>query len=46
MNLSKPNQEKLERIKQVIQAKEGNEVTIEQALTRALTFYKQFVPYD
>ena len=46
MKISKINEEKLEQLKQVIKAEEGQEVTTDQALTRVLGFYKQFVPYN
>jgi hypothetical protein len=46
MKISKINEENLEQLKQVIGAEEGQEVTIDQALTRVLGFYKHFVPYN
>jgi len=46
MKISKINEIKLEQLKQVIETEEGREVTVDQALTRVLGFYKQFVPYN
>jgi hypothetical protein len=46
MQISKINQESLEKLKKVIEIEEGHEVTADQALTRVLGFYKQFVPYN
>ncbi len=46
MKISKINEIKLEQLKHVIEAEEGQEVSVDQALTRVLGFYKQFVPYN
>jgi histidyl-tRNA synthetase len=46
MKISKINQEHLERLKKIIETEESREVSTDQALTRVLGFYKQFVPYN
>ena len=46
MNISKINQEDIELLKEVIKAEEGKEVSEDQILSRVLTFYKKFVPYN
>ena len=37
---------KIEDIREVIEAEEGKDVTIEETLDRVLRFYKKFVPYN
>jgi hypothetical protein len=46
MKISKVNQEQLEQLKRVIRVEEGNEITTDQALSRVLGFYKQFISFN
>ena len=46
MKISNQNLEKIQKIKDVIEAEEGVHVSDEEALTRVLTFYKRYVPYN
>jgi len=44
--ISESNLVKLESIKGIILAEEGERVTVDDALKRVLDFYKRFVPYQ
>jgi uncharacterized protein Veg len=46
MRISKYNLKKIEDIREVIEAEEGKDVTVEETLDRVLRFYKKFVPYN
>ena len=46
MKISNYNLNNIEDIREVIEAEEGKEVTIEETLNRVLRFYKRFVPYN
>jgi uncharacterized protein Veg len=46
MQVSNYNVKKIEDIREVIEAEEGKEVTLEETLDRVLRFYKNFVPYN
>ena len=44
--LSKANVENLKAVQNVIMAEEAKSITMNQALTRVLSFYHKFVPYN
>jgi uncharacterized protein Veg len=46
MKISNYTLKKIEDIREVIEAEEGKDVTIEETLDRVLRFYKKFVPYN
>ena len=46
MTINNYNLKKIEDIREVIEAEEGKDVTIEETLDRVLRFYKKFVPYN
>ena len=46
MKIGNNNLKKIEDIRDVIEAEEGTEVTVEETLDRILNFYKKFVPYN
>jgi hypothetical protein len=44
--ISEVNLRKLESIQSVIKVEEGDEVSLDEALSRVLRFYGKFVPYN
>ncbi len=46
MKISNYNLKKIEDIREVIEAEEGIDVTVEETLDRVLRFYKKYVPYN
>ena len=46
MKISNYNLKEIEDIREVIEAEEAKDVTIEETLDRVLRFYKKFVPYN
>ncbi len=44
--LSEDNLRKLESIQDVINVEEGDAVSLDEALSRVLSFYERFVPYN
>ena len=44
--ISEVNLSKLESIQSVITVEEGDEVSLDEALSRVLRFYERFVPYN
>jgi hypothetical protein len=40
------NLENLKALREVIRIEDGREVSLDEALRRALEFYHKFVPYD
>jgi hypothetical protein len=44
--ISEVNLRKLESIRGVIKAEEGEAVSLDEALSRVLRFYGKFVPYN
>ncbi len=44
--ISEDNLKKLESIQGVITVEEGDEVSLDEALSRVLNFYEKFVPYN
>lgn len=46
MNLSKANVENLKAVQNVIMVEEAKSITMNEALTRVLSFYHKFVPYN
>ena len=43
---SEPNLRNLKALRELIREKEGCEVSLDEALRRALEFYHKFVPYN
>ena len=46
MRISNYNLKNIEDIREVIEAEEGKDFTVEETLDRVLRFYKKFVPYN
>jgi len=46
MNLSKANVQNLKAVQKVIMTEEAKEISMDQALTRVLSIYHKFVPYN
>lgn len=44
--ISRMNIEDLESIKGIIEAEDGEAVTLNQTLDRVLNFYRKYVPYN
>jgi len=44
--LSKENMKALESIKEIIETEEERDVTLDQTLSRVLSHYRQFVPFE
>jgi len=46
MKISNYNLKNIKDIREVIEAEEGKDVTVEETLDRVLKFYKKYVPYN
>jgi predicted P-loop ATPase/GTPase len=46
INIKDENLLNLMKIQKVVQMEEGENISLDEALAKVLTFFKKFVPYD